>query len=837
MKANLIAILSIGLWLLFSSFSQADLEILSNTLRSGDYQDVYIVEEQNLAYFVNGRGLEIYDLNNPVSPTLIGEKDTSGFACGVFVSGNYAYVADYWDGLAIIDVTNPENPGDPIYVPGYFDTISAPAEDVFVSGGYAYVANGWDGLVIVDVTDSENPRFVKSIATDGGYALGVFVHEGPNNTLYAYIANDWYDKPAGLAIVNVTDPENPQLTAFVETDGLAEDVFIYGVYAYVAVGKKGLNKGELVTIDVTNPEAPGTPTSISTPGYASGVYVRENIRREIIKYVACGETGLAIVKPDPPINVVYTKGYAEDVFVSGGYAYVANGGGGIAVVKLVDSTLELLIDEPGYAMGVSVRDGYAYIADYDGGLAIVDVTDPANPGGAPRIQTSGTAEGVFVNGDYAYVADGDGGLAIINLSTHNVEQIPTDGYALGVHVNGDYAYVAAREGGLAIVNLSTHSVEQIPTSGSAYGVDVNGDYAYVADFDGGLAIVNLSTHNVEKIPTDGYAFGVDVNGDYAYVADDGGGLAIVNLSTHSVEQIDTNGDASGVYIVGNYAYVANYDRGLAVIDISNPAYPIVDAIDTSGWAYGVFAEPATPNALVYVADQYSLTIIKHRTCVPPLGDVSRNCVVSAYDASLILQYVVGSISLDDEQKGLADVSGNGTISAYDAALVLQYTVGLITDFPAAPASNSKDEQKLLASAISDLERVPLSQEQKRVLEQLKHLSQSLLTRTALFQNYPNPFNPETWIPYQLERDSNVTIRIMDIQGRLVRQLNLGSNPAGAYVSHERAAYWDGRNTLGEKVSSGIYFYTLQVEYSTPTINTGLNEAGKFTATRKMVIMK
>jgi len=213
-------------------------------------------------------------------------------------------------------------------------------------------------------------------------------------------------------------------------------------------------------------------------------------------------------------------------------------------------------------------------------------------------------------------------------------------------------------------------------------------------------------------------------------------------------------------------------------------------------------------------------------CPPPLGDVSGNCIVSAYDAALILQYVVGIISLDNGQKGRADVSGNGTISAYDAALVLQYTVGLITEFPAAPALNPKNEQKLLASAISDLERVPLSQEQRKVLEQLKHLAQVLPTRTALLQNYPNPFNPETWIPYQLERDSNVTIRIMDIQGRLVRQIDLGNKPAGIYISRDHAAYWDGRNTLGEKVSSGIYFYTLQVD-----------GAKKFIATKKMVIMK
>ncbi len=97
------------------------------------------------------------------------------------------------------------------------------------------------------------------------------------------------------------------------------------------------------------------------------------------------------------------------------------------------------------------------------------------------------------------------------------------------------------------------------------------------------------------------------------------------------------------------------------------------------------------------------------------------------------------------------------------------------------------------------------------------------TQTVLMQNAPNPFNPETWIPYQLAEDVDVTITIHDTTGHLIRTLDLGSNPAGLYTTKEKAAYWDGKNESGERVSSGIYFYTIQ--------------AGDFTATRKMIIVK
>ncbi len=102
-------------------------------------------------------------------------------------------------------------------------------------------------------------------------------------------------------------------------------------------------------------------------------------------------------------------------------------------------------------------------------------------------------------------------------------------------------------------------------------------------------------------------------------------------------------------------------------------------------------------------------------------------------------------------------------------------------------------------------------------------SPMLPNETALFPNYPNPFNPETWIPYQLAQAADVTLTIYDVRGVMVRQLALGHRPAGFYQSRARAAYWDGRNALGEKVASGLYFYTFTT--------------GDFTATGKMLIRK
>jgi hypothetical protein len=94
---------------------------------------------------------------------------------------------------------------------------------------------------------------------------------------------------------------------------------------------------------------------------------------------------------------------------------------------------------------------------------------------------------------------------------------------------------------------------------------------------------------------------------------------------------------------------------------------------------------------------------------------------------------------------------------------------------------------------------------------------------AAFTAYPQPCNPEVWIPYALGEGVEVSITIYDAAGRLIRIMNLGYQNAGAYISKDRSAHWDGDNQAGEPVSSGVYFYNVQ--------------AGEFTVTRKIVVAR
>ena len=208
----------------------------------------------------------------------------------------------------------------------------------------------------------------------------------------------------------------------------------------------------------------------------------------------------------------------------------------------------------------------------------------------------------------------------------------------------------------------------------------------------------------------------------------------------------------------------------------------------------------------------------------PTWDVNADGQVSILDLILVAQRLGETASANSE----VDVNDDGIISILDLILVAQH-MGESTS-SASPSMLAMDSIDGLDPAMIQawIERAQVEDDGSIAFQQGIAYLQSLLAslipeETALLPNYPNPFNPETWIPYQLSKPAEVTLRIYAVNGVLVRTLALGQTPAGIYQSRSRAAYWDGKNDVGERVASGIYFYTLT--------------AGNFTATRKLLIRK
>ena len=176
-------------------------------------------------------------------------------------------------------------------------------------------------------------------------------------------------------------------------------------------------------------------------------------------------------------------------------------------------------------------------------------------------------------------------------------------------------------------------------------------------------------------------------------------------------------------------------------------------------------------------------------------------------------------------KASPDPNGDGVVNVLD----LVFVAGMFGTTAAAPSAHLRALETLTAVEVrqwlTDARSLEVSDPiMKRGIIVLEQLLVSLTPKeTELLSNYPNPFNPETWIPYRLAEDAFVTLTIYDRSGRLVRRFDVGHQIASAYENRSKAIYWDGKNELGERVASGMYFYHLS--------------AGDYSATRRMLVIK
>ncbi len=200
-------------------------------------------------------------------------------------------------------------------------------------------------------------------------------------------------------------------------------------------------------------------------------------------------------------------------------------------------------------------------------------------------------------------------------------------------------------------------------------------------------------------------------------------------------------------------------------------------------------------------------------------DVNKDCVVNVQDLVLV------AANFGKGGGNASDVNGDGIVNIIDLVLV----AGAFGNTAGAPSAYTEAQELLAAADVRQwlklAKQVNLSDATFQHGLQTLELLATVLSpkKTALLANYPNPFNPETWIPYQLAQSADVTVMIYSADGKLIRTLAFGAQAVGLYQSRSRAAYWDGKNQVGERVASGIYFYQLR----TPT----------FHQTRRLVIVK
>ncbi len=286
-------------------------------------------------------------------PTSIAKGPLSGKIYAIEVDGTFAYMGA-GEELVVFDVTNPIKPIQIASLGLLGDSV----QDIQIVGDLAFIATGTAGLHIINVVDPYQPAKVSRLETPG-QASGVYVVDG-----YAYLAAG-----SGLIILDVSDPEKPAPVAFSETLGWDSDVIVAKGYAYVASGEEGVR-----VVDVSNPHAPTIIGSIDTPNDANGIFAESDLL-----FIAAGSGGLQIVNISDPSN-----------------------------------PKEVSVEDTGYARQVIVSSGYAYIASERKGLCTVDISSPTRPELIKRYPAEGSANSIDVEDGYIFTADGIGGLLVIN---------------------------------------------------------------------------------------------------------------------------------------------------------------------------------------------------------------------------------------------------------------------------------------------------------------------------------------------------------------------------------------------------------------------------------------
>ena len=264
-------------------------------------------------------------------------------------------------------------------------------------------------------------------------------------------------------------------------------------------------------------------------------------------------------------------------------------------------------------------------------------------------------------------------------------------------------------------------------------------------------------------------------------------------------------------LAGNYFQTEKERPETAPALTADTAWERVEAT-TSGYRAEAWAASPHRNGLGSPGYQSS--------AVP--GDLNHDDVVN------ILDLVLVASQFGTTGPSAADLNGDNTVNIQDLVLVAN-GLGNVAAAPSVGQSSAtlvKNWLQLAQQSTPDAvgTSLPKGFSYEHGIQMLEQLARALTPdTTALLANYPNPFNPETWIPYQLSKATDVTVTIYAADGSVVRTLALGHQDAGMYKNRSQAAYWDGRNAVGETMASGVYFYTLT--------------AGEFSATRKMLILK
>jgi hypothetical protein len=373
-------------------------------------------------------GLRVVSVVDRNVPSEVGSyvPAAAGEVNSIHVVGDYAYLGGGYGGLWVVSVADPEHPlnSGHVFLSGGFDSI----EDVHVSGDYVYAADVLNGLKVFAVADKDNPTLVGRADTiEGGqsvYAAGGYAYLATSNE---YIP-DADANPSGLYIFAVSDPANPTPWASYQTAGGVQGVWGAGSYAYLAVEPPAmLQPGRFEVISMADPLYP-TLTGFYTSTLLDELYDVQIIGDHAYIATGWGLWAVSVADPKAPelLGIEY-EDTAHSVHVVGERAYLARDG--VSVVSVADPTqfTELSTYPLGDAEDVYVAGDYVYVANGSGGLVVLRVVETSSIVGRVLDGRGAPVMGAHISAGAAYSAttDANGVYTITGLLAGTYTLTPT----------------------------------------------------------------------------------------------------------------------------------------------------------------------------------------------------------------------------------------------------------------------------------------------------------------------------------------------------------------------------------------------------------------------------
>jgi hypothetical protein len=402
-------------------------------------------------YILSGHhGMEIYSLDDPVTPVLISTIDTPDYAFNATLfEENILAVADLGS-VIFFDISDP---AALIQLANYDCFCGGPKLDISFNSNIMFTSLSGDGL---NVSSIDLPNAINISNYRVGVINGVALK---NNHAYAIT------RKKQIFIADVSSPDNP---IEVGTFSLSNSPWAVMPHELSDVLYVALEGSGILILDISDPEIPQQITILPTQGPSVNLDIHGDML--LSSNVWNGVQLFDISDPENPVSRS-TFGGTEVYYasLSDDYAFVSsNNGGGLLIFNVSDmENPELLstIDITGIQQTI-YRDGILFVSKWDNGISAYDLTNPGSPTFISRFQTPVISSDMTFVGNILISSDGGAGVTAVDYSDVSTPILAgsfrTDWDALGLDVSGQYAFVAT-EYHVQVLDLS----QLLPASGES----------------------------------------------------------------------------------------------------------------------------------------------------------------------------------------------------------------------------------------------------------------------------------------------------------------------------------------------------------------------------------